>query len=250
VSSAQAYSGKAATARIRFGSWAEFTRFINQDGNSRGLFVRASLPPPIGTELNVQFVLPDASDLVLSGRVVHRLSAEEARATESTAGMGVQFTHMSVEQAERVSALMAFATAQEPASGAREIVEPPPPTVPQPQPQLPSQPVRPRVSQPAGRDRRLDQVIELLERARFDAAERLSEELISDCPDLSAARILRLVTQARRARSKFEFEQAIELYTSVLMINAHHEEALDQLRTLPKLLEQTEQLYKRVFGKS
>src|SRR5262249_49623247 len=152
--------------------------------------VRASMPPPIGTELNVQFILPDTSDLTLAGRVVHRLSAEEAQATAAAPGMGVQFTHMSAEQAERVTALIAHANAQEPASGAREIVEPPPPT--SPTPSQPVQAVRPRASQqPATRDRRLDQVIELLERARFDAAERLAIEISSDSPELAAARILR-----------------------------------------------------------
>jgi PilZ domain-containing protein len=102
-----------ATARIRFDSWSEFARFMNQDGGSRGLFVRAAMPPPIGTELTVHFVLPDGSDLALPGRVAHRLSAEEAQAMGEHPGMGVQFTHMSEEQALRVQEIMATAESRQ-----------------------------------------------------------------------------------------------------------------------------------------
>lgn len=102
-----------ATARIRFDSWSEFARFMNQDGGSRGLFVRAAVPPPIGTELTVHFVLPDGSDLALPGRVAHRLTAEEAQAMGEHPGMGVQFTHMSEEQALRVQEIMATAESRQ-----------------------------------------------------------------------------------------------------------------------------------------
>jgi tetratricopeptide (TPR) repeat protein len=86
---------------------------MNQDGGSRGLFVRAAVPPPIGTELTVHFVLPDGSDLALPGRVAHRLSAEEANAMGEHPGMGVQFTHMSEEQALRVQEIMATAESRQ-----------------------------------------------------------------------------------------------------------------------------------------
>jgi tetratricopeptide (TPR) repeat protein len=102
-----------ATARIRFDSWSEFSRFMNQDGGSRGLFVRAAVPPPIGTELTVNFVLPDGSNLALPGRVAHRLSAEEANAMGEHPGMGVQFTHMSEEQAQRIQEIMANAESRQ-----------------------------------------------------------------------------------------------------------------------------------------
>src|SRR4051795_13595396 len=106
-------SQQQATARIRFDSWSEFARFMNQDGGSRGLFVRAAVPPPIGTDLTVHFVLPDGSDLALPGRVAHRLSAEEAQAMGEDPGMGVQFTHMSEEQALRIQEIMANAESRQ-----------------------------------------------------------------------------------------------------------------------------------------
>ena len=231
-----------ATARVRFTSWAEFARFVQQEGGARGLFMRAASPPPIGTELTVHFVLPDHTDLTLPGRVVHRLSADEAQANASEPGMGVQFTHMSAEQAERLEALMQQAVAHvsngqpapKPANGVRSI---------------PAQASEIRASQPGGRDPRLDQVAALLERSRFDAAEKKAVEILTDTPNLTAARILLLVTQARRASSQFDFEHAIDLYGSVLMLDSSHEEAVEQMRHLPGQLEHTKELNTRVFGK-
>jgi Tfp pilus assembly protein PilZ len=237
VSSAQGSQGKTATARIRFGSWAEFAHFLQQEGGAQGLFVRASIPPPIGTELTLHFVLPDASDLVLPGRVVHCLSPEEASAANDEPGMGVQLTHMSAEQAERVTALMAQAGVADEsidASGnpARRSFPPPPG----------------RASQPTLRDPRIDQIVTLLDRARFDAAERKAVEVLTETPELIGVRILLLVAQARRARFQFDFDQALDLYMSILMIDSRHEEALEQIKVLPEQAEHTKKLQARVLG--
>jgi hypothetical protein len=229
-----------ATARIRFGTWAEFERFLQQDGGVHGLFVRAATPPPIGTELSVHFVLPDASDLILPGRVVHCLSAEEAKASEGEPGMGVQFTHMSAEQAQRVQALMAQASAEK-GNGNMSTQEGVRSAAPAP--------AAPRNSQPTVRDPRLDQVQALLDRARLDAAERKLGEVLSENPELTPAKILLLLTQARRARAQFDFELAIELYTGVLMLDSTHREALDQMQALNGELAHTKELYERVFGR-
>ena len=94
------------TAHIRFQSWEEFGAFLGQSGGARGLFVRADKPPAIGTEIGVHFVLPDGSELLLSGRVVHSLNALEAQALDEEPGMGVQFTHMSQEQGRQLQELM------------------------------------------------------------------------------------------------------------------------------------------------
>jgi Tfp pilus assembly protein PilZ len=235
-----AQGGKTATARIRFGSWAEFAHFLQQESGAKGLFVRASIPPPIGTELTLHFVLPDASDLVLPGRVVHCLSPEEASAANDEPGMGVQLTHMSAEQAERVTALMAQAGVADESIDAsgdapRRSFPPPPPR---------------RGSQPAGRDPRIDQIVSLLDRARFDAAERKAVEVLTEIPELIGVRILLLVAQARRARFQFDFDQALELYMSILMLDSRHEEALGQIKVLPEQAEHTKKLQARVLGPS
>lgn len=140
-----------ATARIRFDSWSEFARFMNQDGGSRGLFVRAAVPPPIGTELTVHFVLPDGSDLALPGRVAHRLSAEEASAMGEHPGMGVQFTHMSEEQAQRIQEIMATAESRQSMRSSNPNVQnnSTAPGVTRPTPANPMSPVRAAQPTPA-----------------------------------------------------------------------------------------------------
>jgi hypothetical protein len=99
------------------------------------------------------------------------------------------------------------------------------------------------------RDSRLDQVTALLDRARLDAAERKLGEVLSENPELTPAKILLLLTQARRARAQFDFELALELYTGVLMLDSTHREALEQMQALNGELAHTKELYERVFGR-
>jgi hypothetical protein len=245
VSSAQGPQAKTATARIRFGSWAEFAHFLQQEGGARGLFVRASIPPPIGTELTLHFVLPDASDLVLPGRVVHCLSPQDALASNDEPGMGVQLTHMSAEQAERVTALMAQAGILEEEVDADADSAPSASAPPRP---ASAPPARPHASQPAIRDPRIDQIIGLLDRARFDAAERKAIEVLTELPELIGVRILLLVAQARRARFQFDFDHALDLYMSILMLDSRHDEALEQIKVLPEQAEHTKKLHARLLG--
>jgi hypothetical protein len=278
-----------ATARIRFDSWSEFARFMNQDGGSRGLFVRAAVPPPIGTDLTVHFVLPDGSNLALPGRVAHRLSAEEASAMGEHPGMGVQFTHMSEEQAQRIQEIMANVESRQSTRNSSPVaqnnstapgVTRPTPVDPvralQPTPATPiarpaagaqngaaaAKPVNGSAAAPAGtkrptangavsgvpHDPRLHQAASLLERGRFDLAERKVAEMLEDNPELIVAKILAHVIDARRLRAQFAFEQAIERYRAVLRLDPEHREATEQLATLPQELEHSIALYQRVFG--
>jgi hypothetical protein len=278
--------GQSATARIRFDSWSEFARFMNQDGGSRGLFVRAAVPPPIGTELLVQFVLPDGSDLALPGRVAHRLSAEEAQAMGEHPGMGVQFTHMSEEQAQRIQEIMATAESRHsmrtapvaPNGAVQPVTKSAAARVSQPIPNAVARPAgaqsqngmtsaRPangvsaaalagaRRSVPSGAtsgapsDPRLLQAASMLERGRFELAARTVTELLADNPDLLAGQILAHLIEARRMRAQFAFETAIEHYRAVLTLDPEHAEARDQLGALPGELARSIALYERVFGK-
>jgi hypothetical protein len=283
-------SQQQATARIRFDSWSEFARFMNQDGGARGLFVRAAVPPPIGTDLTVHFVLPDGSDLALPGRVAHRLSAEEAQAMGEHPGMGVQFTHMSEEQALRIQEIMANAESRQSmrnstpvaqdnstapgttkaavpsAAPARGVPAAAPPHGRPGQPQngaasAAKAPVNGAGAAQAGKrtpvngavsavpqDTRLHQAASMLERGRFDQAERKVTELLEDNPDLVVAKILAHVIDARRLRAQFAFEGAIERYRAVLTLDPAHVEANAQLVTLPQELEHSKALYARMFG--
>jgi hypothetical protein len=291
---------------------------MNQAGGSRGLFVRAAAPPPIGTELTVQFVLPDGSDLVLPGRVAHRLSAEEAQAMGEHPGMGVQFTHMSEEQAQRIQDIMATAESRQSmrnsaptpvdvngdAQPTSEPAEPPavapviaplatpvaaPAVAPAAAPARIPPAMRSPLARPSGaqshngvnvarpngvysarpvaspvarrsvpsgaisgapQDPRLLQAASMLERGRFDLAERTVAEVLQDNPDLAAARILAHLIAARRARAQFSFEEAIERYRAVLKFDPRHPEAQEQVATLPSELAHSIALYERIFGKA
>ena len=257
---------------------------MNQDGGARGLFVRAAVPPPIGTDLTVAFVLPDGSDLALPGRVVHRLAAEEAQAMGEHAGMGVQFTHMSEEQALRIQELMANAEARasmrasqpvgansvqaaaRPASAAKAgaqsqnnmqvAAKPAPAAANGAHAASTATPANGQVRRPlAGApvsalplDPRLHQAGSMLERGRFDGAARLVGELLADNPDLVAGKVLANLIDARRLRAQFAFEDAIAHYQAVLMLDPEHREASEQLVVLPQELEHSVKLYERVFG--
>jgi hypothetical protein len=163
-----------------------------------------------------------------------------ASAANDEPGMGVQLTHMSAEQAERVTALMVQAgvgedTIDTHGDPAHRSFPPPPPR---------------RASQPIGRDPRIDQIVGLLDRARFDAAERKAVEVLTEIPELIGVRVLLLQAQARRARSQFDFDQALDLYMSILMLDSRHEEALEQIKVLPEQAEHTKKLQARVLGPS
>lgn len=224
------------TARIRFASWEELARFVMQS-DGRGLFVRTASPPPIGTELKLQLVLPDGRDLALPGRVAHRVAADAG----GDPGMGVQITHMSSEQAERLQQLMSNPdvsrslhrekASQRPEAG-KSI-------------DMPSVP--PFVQEPP-KSALLLQALQLLDRARFDTAERNVMDVLGDDPANVEAQKLLLIIQARRLRSQFDFDRATQKYRAVLKLDPENAEANEQVAALSSEIEHSKALFERVFG--
>lgn len=266
------------TARIRFGSWEELARFV-MESDGRGLFVRAGSPPPIGTELMLQLILPDGRDLALPGRVAHRVGPEAG----AEPGMGVQITHMSAEQAERLQQLMTNPDiarsfhrqaslrpgAPVPSSATTPEGKPvlprakpiltskhkpaqaaprPPAPVRAPEPAPPRPVVEP--PPPSAMSPLLIQAYTLLERARFDSAERCVMDLLGDDPAHVEAQKLLLVIQARRLRSQFDFDRAMQKYRAVLRLEPEHPEAKEQVAALGHEIEHSKALFERVFGGS
>ena len=226
-----------ATARIRFASWEELARFVMQS-DGRGLFVRANTPPPIGTELTLQLILPDGRDLALPGRVAHRSAGDAG----SEPGMGVQITHMSAEQAERLQQLM---TDPEIARSFHKqaSLRPKAPSLPAAPPPVPV-PVPP-ASQMSPL---LVQAVTQLERARFDTAERHVMDALGDDPSNVEAQKLLLIVQARRFRSQFDFDRASQKYRAVLKLDPEQPEAQEQVASLSNEIEHSKALFERVFG--
>jgi Tfp pilus assembly protein PilZ len=222
-------------ARIHFRSWPDFAEFLTQDGGAEGLFVRVGRPPSVGTELRIEFVFPDLSDLTLRARVVHRVTEEEAGAEGRDSGMGVQFTDMSAEQAVRLQSLIANVDV---AKGIVEAegrsLQPPPEAVPS-------------LTPAARAHKQLADAYSLLDRSRFDAAERIAADLLAAQPD-DEVRVLLLLVQARRMASCFDFEGALGKYGAVLELVPEHEEATGQVRQLHSELAHSADLFERVFG--
>jgi len=220
------------TARIRFASWEELARFVMQS-DGRGLFVRAATPPPIGTELTLQLVLPDGRDLALPGRVAHRVTDPRAET-----GMGVQITHMSAEQAERLQQLMSDPDVSRSLHKEKASLRPE-------QAFVPSAPPGP---EEAPKSALLLQAMQLLDRARFDTAERNVMDVLGDDPANVEAQKLLLIIQARRLRSQFDFDRATQKYRAVLKLDPDHAEAKEQVAALSGEIEHSKALFERVFG--
>lgn len=224
------------TARIRFASWEELARFV-MESDGRGLFVRTASPPPIGTELTLQLVLPDGRDLALPGRVAHRVTDQRAEP-----GMGVQITHMSAEQAERLQQLMSDPAVSRSLHREQASQRPAPPTKPAAVPSAPPLPEEPPKSS------LLLQAMQLLDRARFDTAERNVMDVLGDDPTNVEAQKLLLIIQARRLRSQFDFDRATQKYRAVLKLDPDNPEAKEQVASLSSEIEHSKALFERVFG--
>jgi hypothetical protein len=249
-------------ARIRFATWKEFARFLTQKGAETGLFVRTAQPPPIGTELQIQLRFPDETALDLSARVSSTGSDGVAP------GMGVVLTSMSAEEAAVLMNAIRRASARSPAPSASATKPAPAAAADAPSPAGPaaaaqhpepdaSPPVRrtndaaPSGPLPAPRPvhaERFNEVFRLAAASKFDRAEDRVRQMLAEHPDDTEARIWQLVIQARRFRSKFLFEEAMEKYESVLMLDAAHEEARSELAALGAEAETSKDLVQRVFG--
>jgi hypothetical protein len=263
---------QAAMPRMRFDSWAEFARFVHQDPSTRGLFVRSAAPAPVDTDIDVQIGLPDGDEITLSGRVVHRVGAEEAQAMGEYSGMGVQFTFISDDQMARIDQLLANAAARQQrgsipsgTAAGRQSPVPSQPAAPPAKPvaaapgahgAAPSRSAESGVlaplfadASPAPQDPRLHQATSLLERGRFDLAAQHASDVLAEHPGLIAAKILLLVIDARKMRAQFAFEHAIDCYRGVLALDAQHREASELLPVLRKELEHSLALTERMFGR-
>jgi uncharacterized protein (TIGR02266 family) len=81
------------TVRLRFSDAKLFREFYTKDLSRGGVFVCASPPLPQGTEVDLLLTPPDGSEIRLEGRVAHVVEG----APES-AGMGIEFTDLTMEK--------------------------------------------------------------------------------------------------------------------------------------------------------
>ncbi|MGD8861028.1 MAG: PilZ domain-containing protein [Myxococcales bacterium] len=245
-------------ARIRFATWREFARFLTRKGAESGLFVRTTQPLPIGTELQIQLHFPDDSALDLSARVATGDSDGAAP------GMGVVLTSMSAEEAEvlmnairrasarspeaRPAAPRAAAVAPAAVASTRDDPGPTRTDASGAEGPVSTSEQDPRPAPRPVHAERFNEVFRLAAASKFDRAEERVRQMLAERPDDTEARIWQLVIQARRFRSQFLFDEAMEKYEAVLMIDGAHEEARSELDALGAEAETSKDLMQRVFG--
>jgi uncharacterized protein (TIGR02266 family) len=90
---------------VRFATVQDFVLEYAANISAGGVFVQTDDPPPLGAVVKVEMELPGSDAPVRArGRVVHRVSKEDAKKRGTAQGMGVQFVEASDEFREKIDA--------------------------------------------------------------------------------------------------------------------------------------------------
>lgn len=87
---------------VKFGAWSQVAQVANV--SRRGLFLKTSTPPPVGSEVEVVLECPDGQRLVVRGVVRHRWLADDTGAIVSS-GAGIEIHAACSLELERLAAL-------------------------------------------------------------------------------------------------------------------------------------------------
>ena len=94
---------------VRFGNVQDFVLEYAANISAGGLFVQSENPPALHSVVTVTLELPDGGKPVeAKGRVVHRVSPEEAKVRNTPSGAGVQFIDSTDEFRERIDRAIEF----------------------------------------------------------------------------------------------------------------------------------------------
>lgn len=101
----RAFPRHSARFAVRFATVQDFVLEYAANISAGGVFVTTESPLPLKTVVRVEMELPgDGGSVPARGVVVHRVTAEEARARGTLAGMGVQFLDADDKFRERIDA--------------------------------------------------------------------------------------------------------------------------------------------------
>jgi uncharacterized protein (TIGR02266 family) len=101
----RAFPRHAVRFAVRFATVQDFVLEYAANISAGGVFVQTDNPLPLKTVVRVEMELPGSNELVPArGMVVHRVTAEEAKARGALAGMGVQFLDADDNFRDRISA--------------------------------------------------------------------------------------------------------------------------------------------------
>jgi uncharacterized protein (TIGR02266 family) len=138
-------------ARVRFADAKKFEQCYLKDISRGGIFLRTAAPSPLGTSIEVTLVLPDTSEVVLPGKVVHRVGPESAAAGQ-VSGIGVKFEELKPAVRNVLEAVLkdlpgrtvpAAAAPPPPPAPPRVVAAPPPRVVAAPPPPAAPPPLPP-----------------------------------------------------------------------------------------------------------
>jgi uncharacterized protein (TIGR02266 family) len=87
---------------VRFATVQDFVLQYAANISAGGVFVQTDDPPLLETVVKVEMDLPGSGPVQASGRVVHRVSKEDASLRGTPPGMGVQFVDASDEFREKI----------------------------------------------------------------------------------------------------------------------------------------------------
>lgn len=94
---------------VRFATVQDFVLEYAANISAGGLFVQSENPPALHSVVTVTLELPDGGKPVeAKGRVVHRVSPEEAKVRNTPSGAGVQFIDSTDEFRERIDRAIEF----------------------------------------------------------------------------------------------------------------------------------------------
>ncbi|MCZ6688395.1 MAG: PilZ domain-containing protein [Planctomycetota bacterium] len=82
--------------RLRIGNINDFTEQYTSDLSAGGIFVKMNFPPPIGTQVDLEFHLDPVNKTIKARGDVVR-SIRDGEAGDGDPGMGVQFTNLGEE---------------------------------------------------------------------------------------------------------------------------------------------------------
>jgi uncharacterized protein (TIGR02266 family) len=94
---------------VRFGNVQDFVLEYAANISAGGVFIQTENPPELHSVVTVSMELPDGGKAVeAKGVVVHRVSAQDAKARNTPTGAGVQFIDSSDEFRERIDRAIEF----------------------------------------------------------------------------------------------------------------------------------------------
>jgi uncharacterized protein (TIGR02266 family) len=97
---------------VRLDDWQQYSNAYDRNLSRGGLFLRMSMPPAVGTPLDLDLALPDGTRLAVRVEVVYAVTQADSVRQGSNPGVGVRFRGLTPQQREHLIALAAQARAQ------------------------------------------------------------------------------------------------------------------------------------------